>query len=216
MRYAKCVLISGEEGLHPIDQRFAERPEITRELIHNIGLVKDETFVTLYQLTGDVQAVEAILEESTETLSYHISNTDDRIHLYLHAVGNDTVVDLLEMLREFEFIIDTPLEYTRRGGLRVTLVGHWDSFREAIPETPEDIRLKLLQTGDYEPNTNRLYSLLTPQQQEALEVAVDMGYYEVPRQATHEDIAGELGCTGGTVGGHLRKVEAKILSEIVP
>jgi predicted DNA binding protein len=36
----------------------------------------------------------------------------------------------------------------------------------------------------------------------------------VPRRATHQDIADELDLSTTTVGEHLRKIEARMLSEI--
>ena len=46
-------------------------------------------------------------------------------------------------------------------------------------------------------------------------MAVEHGYYEIPRRATHEDIADELGCAPSTVDEHLRKAESRILTSLV-
>lgn len=216
MRYAKCVIIPDDEGLHPVDKLIQDHPDVTRELIHNVNLLADDTLVVLYQFSGDREALEEILAAEPMVRMYQLSGSGETIHGYLHVEADDRLVDLLGLLNDFEFIFDTPLEYTRRGGLRITLIGDVGSFQQAVPDVPSGIRLKLLKTGTYEPDTDRLFSQLTERQQEILETAVDMGYYSVPREVTHEQIGEELGCTGGTVGGHLRKIEAKILSQIVP
>ncbi|MFC6766361.1 helix-turn-helix domain-containing protein [Natrinema soli] len=216
MRYAKCIIIPDDEGLHPVDKRIADHPEVSRELLHNVNLLADETIVTIYQFSGDREALETILKDSPMVCKYQLSGVGDEIHAYIHVGAHERLVGLLSILKEFEFIFDTPLEFTRRGGLRVTMIGDVQSFQEAIPDVPDGIRLKLLKTGEYEPNTDRLFSQLTERQQEILQTAVDMGYYNVPRAVTHEDIGNELGCTGGTVGGHLRKIESKILAQIIP
>ncbi|WP_254531452.1 helix-turn-helix domain-containing protein [Natrinema gelatinilyticum] len=216
MRYAKCIIIPDDEGLHPVDRRIADHPDISRELLHNVNLLADGTIVTIYQFSGDRAALESILDDSSMVRKYQLSGVDGVIHTYIHVEAHDRLVGLLSILKEFEFIFDTPLEFTRRGGLRVTMIGDVKSFQKAVPNIPDGIRLKLLKTGSYEPNTDRLFSQLTDRQQEILQTAVDMGYYSVPRAVTHEDIGDELGCTGGTVGGHLRKIESKILAQIVP
>lgn len=216
MRYAKCVIIPDDEGLHPVDRRIAEHPDITRDLLHNVNLLANETIVAIYQFSGDRDALESILADSEMVYKYQLSGVDDAIHAYLHIEADERLVGLLSMLREFAFIFDTPLEFTRRGGLCVTMIGDVKSFQKAVPDVPDGIRLKLLKTGSYQPNTDRLFSQLTDRQQEILRTAVDMGYYDVPRAVTHDDIGEELGCTGGTVGGHLRKIESRILSQIVP
>lgn len=216
MRYAECIIIPDDDGLHPVDQRIANHPDITRELLHNVNLLDDGTIVTLYQFSGDRAALESILDDSEMVYKYQLSGSQDTIHGYVHVEAHGRLVGLMSMLREFAFIFDTPLEFTRLGGLRVTMIGDVKSFQAAVPDVPDGIRLKLLKTGTYEPNTDRLFSQLTDRQQEILQTAVDMGYYNVPRKVTHEDIGEALGCTGGTVGGHLRKIEAKIHSQIVP
>ncbi|WP_306061737.1 helix-turn-helix domain-containing protein [Natronococcus wangiae] len=216
MRYAKCIIIPDDNGLHPVDRQIADHPDVRRELLHNVNLLADETIVTLYELSGDRDTLEVILDESPMVRKYHLSGVDNEIHAYIHLEAYERLVQLLSVIRKFEFIFDTPLEYTRRGGLRVTVIGDVGSFQKALPDIPDGIRLKLLKTGTYEPNTDRLFSQLTKRQQEILQTAVDLGYYDVPRQVTHKEIGKELGCTGGTVGGHLRKIEATILAQIVP
>ena len=41
--------------------------------------------------------------------------------------------------------------------------------------------------------------------------ARDLGYYDLPREATHADVAERLGCAPGTASEHLRKAEAKLV-----
>ena len=144
------------------------------------------------------------------------SLSGDAIYAYIHAESNETVSELLTILDEFEFVIDTPFVYTKRGGLQVTLIGEQETIRKAIPAVPDGIRVKLEGMGTYEPSTDRLFAQLTARQQETLVKAVELGYYDVPRQVTHRDIARELDRSAGTVGEHLRKIEAKVLSRIVP
>jgi predicted DNA binding protein len=97
----------------------------------------------------------------------------------------------------------------------VTLVGDDGTIQRVVDSIPDSLTLSLEGIGDYHPDSGQLFSVLTERQQEILGAAVEMGYYEVPRNATHEDIAGEVGVSAGTVGEHLRKVEGKVLSTLV-
>jgi DNA-binding NarL/FixJ family response regulator len=109
-----------------------------------------------------------------------------------------------------------PLEYTADGGLRAHIVGEEDVIREVIPKVPDGLGLSLEQISDYVPEEERLFSMLTPRQQETLQAALEVGYYRVPREATHQDIADHLDRSDGTVGEHLRKIEAKMMAAIAP
>lgn len=216
MRYVKFVLIPPDGGLHPADKRLADDPAVTRTALHNLNLLDDGTAVTLYQLDGDAEHIEAILADCSEILAYNVSKTGDSAHAYIHFETNDTVAALLGVPQEHEIILDTPIEYTPRGGLRMTVVGEEETIRGTIAAVPDGVRLKLEETGEYEPSVRRLFAQLTTRQQETLRAAVEAGYYEVPRRATHADVAQTLDRTGGTVGEHLRKIEAAVLTAIVP
>jgi predicted DNA binding protein len=47
-----------------------------------------------------------------------------------------------------------------------------------------------------------------------LDVALDLGYYEVPRRATHRDVAEQMDLSVGTVTEHLQKVEARVFGTL--
>ena len=41
------------------------------------------------------------------------------------------------------------------------------------------------------------------------------GYYETPREATHEDVADRLDCSPATVSEHLQKIERAVFGALV-
>ncbi|RBI59172.1 bacterio-opsin activator [halophilic archaeon] len=216
MRYVECVLIPDEGGLHPTEQQLADDADVTVKLLHNINLLGDDTIVTLYKLSGDETRVREILDDSSDVITHNTTCAGDDVLAYIHFEPNETVYQLLKVLQEYELVLDTPLVYTTLGGLSVRLIGKQKTIREAIPAVPKNVRIKLEQTGEYVPTADRFFAQLTSRQQDTLVKAVEVGYYDVPRQATHEDIARELDLTGGTVGEHLRKIESKIFTQISP
>ncbi|EMA05255.1 transcriptional regulator [Haloferax mediterranei ATCC 33500] len=123
----------------------------------------------------------------------------------------------LELQRESNLVIDTPIYFTSNDYLKVTYLGSDDTFKK-LSEYIEDIdfvTFELLEMGDYDPNESSFSRMLTSRQEEVLETAVELGYYNEPRQASLEDIGGVVGIAPGTVGEHLRKVEERVFSEIV-
>lgn len=216
MRYITFVIIPSDGGLTDTDREFGLVPEITRRSIQHINLLADGTAVVIFELDGELDAITDILTTSEEVLEYNITETRENHHVYIHLEANETVSELLTIPNEHELVVDTPMVYTHRGGLRVTVIGEEEVMREAMPAIPSSLHLKLEQLGEYEPNTERLFSLLTERQQEILQEAIRQGYYEVPRKVTHQEVAESLNCSGGTVGEHLRKIESKLLSEITP
>lgn len=214
MRYATVVISPDGEGFHPADAALADEPSVERRAISQVTLLDDGTAVLLYRLRGDPQRAEAILRECPGVLDAEVTGGSDGL-AYIHIDANDTVEALLGILRVNEIVIDPPIDCLPDGAVRVTLVGRSDAIRRAVDAVPGHLTTSLESLGDYQPENSQLVARLTDRQREILEAAVELGYYEVPRRATHDEIAAEVGLSAGTVGEHLRKVEGRVLSTLV-
>lgn len=80
-----------------------------------------------------------------------------------------------------------------------------DRFRAGLTDSPLEFELQSIVGQD------STEGLLTDRQQEVLEAALRMGYFEVPRDATLEAVATELGIDKSTASGVLRRGEARML-----
>ena len=214
MRYATVVISPGEEGFHPADKALTDEPSVDRRAISQITLLEDGTAVMLYRLHGDLTRAGTVLETCPEVLDADVTEGSEGL-AYLHVEANDTLESLLRILLENEIVIDPPIDCLPDGSVRVTLVGRSDAIRRAVDSVPGHLTMTLESLGDYQPESSQLVARLTERQREILEAAVELGYYEVPRRTTHDEIATEVGLSAGTVGEHLRKVEGKVLSTLV-
>lgn len=93
----------------------------------------------------------------------------------------------------------------------VSLVGEQEAIREVLREY-EDAGMspELRSLGEYEGEEDPLDSL-TDRQREIVETAYEMGFYDVPRDASAEDVASELGVDASTVAEHLQRAEKNLL-----
>jgi hypothetical protein len=57
---------------------------------------------------------------------------------------------------------------------------------------------------------------MTAKQAESLLVAVDSGYYSVPRKTRFDDIARRMGTPRTTYEEHVRKAESKVINSVAP
>lgn len=216
MRYVKIVLIPEAGGLHPAEERLRGETAVSEEAILQLNLLDDGTAVSLATHRGESERLREILETSADVLDFEVLDTADGIQTYIHFDPNETTEALLRLTREHEFVIDTPIRWDpdEDGAIQVGLIGDDDTVQQAIDDVPEGVRLELEQLSEYDPESQELSAMLTDRQREILDTAVEVGYYEVPRRATHEDIAAALDLSTTTVGEHLRKIEARLLSEI--
>ena len=213
MRYITFVIPQVDDERCPNGECDADSA-VEGEAIHYINLLDDGTGVGLYQLRGDFERATEVLEANPDVLTCEQSAASDGL-VYLHFRANSLMTDLLGIFRRYEIVVDWPMEYTDQGDLRVTMLGEDEKIREAIGELPDGIRITLEGMGEYRPDMRQLASLLTDRQRELLELAIDEGYYEIPRRATLRDLAERADISVGTVGEHLRKIEIKVIMELV-
>jgi DNA-binding CsgD family transcriptional regulator len=217
MRYFDFTLTPDDGAIHPADRIVAEHPGVTREALMHVDALADGTGVMLYRLNGgDPERLAAELDESEYVVAWDMLDVrDERFHLYLHVLPGDPAGTLMALTQRFALMVDTPIEFTGRGGIKTTVVGTHEMLQQAVDALPDDVQINVEQVGEYKPNRTDMLSALTDRQLEVFRTAVDLGYYEIPRRATHEDIANELACAPSTVDEHLRKAESRVLSSLV-
>lgn len=212
MRRYEVRLVPREGWFHPFDQLVQAEPDVERVAIHEMHLVDDDVGQTLYEFRGDADRLAGLLDDLTCDASYQLDELDGRIFTYLLFEPNPTIRRLLAVHHNHRICLDPPQLFTADGDLVVTYFGTDDAFHEAMAAVPEEVTPRLERKSQFEPTEDPILTKLTAKQTEILRVAVDLGYYEVPREKTLADIGDELGLTSATVSEHLRKVEATLVT----
>jgi predicted DNA binding protein len=216
MRYATARLIpQRRDRFHPIGELLDAADDVRRGPIYRLDLLDDGTGAMLSQVHGDRERYCRILERADHVLDYAVSGAEGTVFGYLHFEPTDLATRMLRRRRESEVMFDMPIEIADDGSYVVTLIGEDAAFTEAFASLPDEVGIEVVEAGEYHADPRELFDCLTDRQQEVLEAAVRQGYYESPREATHEDIAAALDCTPGTVGEHLRKIESRVFSQFV-
>ena len=101
------------------------------------------------------------------------------------------------------------------GKIKISFLGsekQVKNFMEKIDELGIRYRVVLLADANFSPISplNRL----TEKQREVLMAAYKLGYYEIPRKITSEELAKELGIVDSTLVEHLRKAEQRLMTQL--
>jgi DNA-binding CsgD family transcriptional regulator len=100
-------------------------------------------------------------------------------------------------------------------GLDVTILGSHEAIGERVDEyeaAGANVLLRAL--SDYEGPDDPL-DAMTPRQREVLKTAFDLGYFDVPREATTEAVGDALDLDPSTVREHLQRAQHNLLSELL-
>ena len=100
-------------------------------------------------------------------------------------------------------------------GANLSLVGPHDAIRGTLDEYRSSGMSPHLRRITSYNGTERPLDRLTDRQQEVIQTAYDMGYYEVPRETSTEAVAAELEIDPSTVAEHLQRAERNLLSRFL-
>lgn len=178
-------------------------PEATFRLLS--GIRTGDTAVELGEaLTDAPEAVARATNSHRSVLQYErLVVSDDRVL----SKYTTTDVDLYDFVEQVSLPPEFPI-VVRNGCYEFDLTGtrtEFDRFRAALTDSGQAYELLSLV------GTDRERRLLTDRQRELLEIAVQQGYFEVPRDSTLAALAEGVGIDKSTASEVLRRGEARLL-----
>jgi predicted DNA binding protein len=122
--------------------------------------------------------------------------------------------ELFEITNQSPVVVVPPIEYVD-GTVSYSVYGPADDIQAAIDAIPDPISVAVTEISGLKSVPGVLESLLTDRQREAVKAALSLGYYDVPRSASHEAVAEAMDCAPSTAAEHLRKAESKLLRSML-
>lgn len=167
----------------------------------------------LFHVRGDREALLAGLAAAPEAVATDTAPAPDGGFYLLLSLDRDAISPMdavFEALARERLVVVPPVMY-RDGGVHVQLVGEAQTIGAIVEAMPPMVDVEAHEVGERGLAVDSPAATLSDRQREAVLAALDLGYYDQPRRATHEDVAAELGCAPSTVSEHLQKAEAKLV-----
>ncbi|WP_202935105.1 helix-turn-helix domain-containing protein [Halorussus amylolyticus] len=108
-------------------------------------------------------------------------------------------------------VLVPPMVFGPDGAIALTVLGDPEELRRVVADFPSAVEVEVDRVGEHRHLAGSLAGRLTMRQFEAIEVARNLGYYHVPREAELADVAAELDCTESTASALLRKAERALV-----
>ena len=211
MRHVRFTAIPSPDQRPPLFELIAATEWVQETRLVNWNLVGERPTV-LFVVTGDRERFEAALEAIPEVCTHDISILDaDRFALHLILKPPTILSRLFDAVTKSGLIIVHPIVY-HDGVVHGNCVGQSTDVRATLDSLPSGIDLNVEGVGDFDVRREVPTATLSDRQLEAVRVATKLGYYELPRQTTHAEIAAVLGCSPSTATVHLQKAEAKLIT----
>ena len=205
---------NGREGeIHPMYDVLANAPFVERAKALQWNYTGD-AFGILHYVEGAPDAFETRIADIPAVRGYEIERVGERaFYVYIRDETTAGLRDLFEQVTEGGLVIVPPWVYHEDGTVTLSLFGPEQELQ--MESVPGPVSVDIEQVSGLSTTTAAVETQLSSRQREAVSVAVELGYYDVPRTASHEEVAEAIDCAPSTAGEHLRKAESKLIRTIV-
>lgn len=217
MKHVRMTLDAGgrEAEIHPMYGLLANAAYVERAKTTHWNFSGEEIGIMHY-VEGDQDAFEADIEALSAVHDYELTPAEEgSFYAYLMCETTESARRLFATLTRGRLVAIPPMEYAPDGTVSLSLVGSAAEIQAAIDGVPDIVNVEITEIGGLENASESVESLLSDRQREAAVSALELGYYDIPREASHEDVAEAIGCAPSTAAEHLRKAEAKVLRSVL-
>lgn len=213
MKHIRITVRPDLESAPRFLEHLLDSPDITeaRAIDWNRGDTALSTH--LYAIDGDATTFADLASNTAGVENVALSGSDNTVSYALLTLRDEDVAifgGAADAIDRAGLVVRRPLVY-KTGQIHGHIIGDPATLQATIDKTPDSVAVQIDAIDRY-PNTRTApRSKLSDRQKEALETALELGYYDTPREATHEDIAAAIGCAPNTASEHLQKGEAKLV-----
>lgn len=216
MRYLDVRLRQPDWMLHPM-QEFIRNEDVVRyEELLAWNLLADEGIeYELFYVEADREPYEDAVRAVSSIRDYEIEPIDDAsFHVYACQETREDDVRWREAFAALNLVVVPPVVFDRDAAMHFTLVGAGEDLRTMLENVPDEIDVEVTEIGSYGRRSG-LSGRLTERQREAIEIAFELGYYEVPRESSLAAVARALGCSESSASVLVRRAEAAVMERVV-
>jgi predicted DNA binding protein len=217
MKHVRLELSAGgrEADIHPMFDVLMNAPFVERATALQWNWA-GETLGILHYVVGDIDAYDAAAADIEEVIDYELEPAgDDAFYAYVFDELTPTSRAMFEPVSYRGLVVVPPIVYHEDGRVSMSAFGPAAVIQRAIEAVPDPMDATVRAVGGLTGLPQVTESYLSERQQAALEAALELGYYAIPREADQKDVAAALSCAPSTAAEHLRKGERKVIRSVI-
>ena len=143
-------------------------------------------------------------------------SSEEKISIYI-VIGHipPIVSELIShVIKQFKCFFEFPI-VNEKGRMSIPLVGAKENLVKLLSYLEDlNVEFEVLSLTNYYIKGKDILSSLTRSQYRCLEVAVEQGYFQIPKKADARKLASKIGISHSAFLTHIRKAERKIFKEL--
>lgn len=211
MKHVRLTMRAPAGTVHPVFDMLTRGDHVDRVRGLHWNFSGDRLGI-LHYVEGEFDAYVDELESMPDVLGYDVARADDRhFYVYHRCVVHGGAKALFETFTRETLLLVPPIEFSDDGAATLSLFGDGAEVQAAIDSVPDAVDLDVHEVSGMAETPEVTGATLTARQREAVEAALSLGYYDVPRRSDYEDVAAAIDCAPSTAAEHLRKAEGKLV-----
>jgi hypothetical protein len=201
---------------HQMHQFLIDHEEYTaaRQLSHH--QYEEGEHALLFHVDGPVESYRDQIQTVSSVIEFEITPcSDGSFYVYVRESVTQPDRALIDAFSQPGLLLAHPIEYRADETIRAVVLGPTEAIQSVADTVAEITDIEIERIGDVPSSNIDSRVGLTQRQFEAVTAAVECGYYEVPREASIEEVASRLACSTGTAGELLRRAEHTVMADLV-
>ncbi|WP_435318950.1 helix-turn-helix domain-containing protein [Haloarchaeobius sp. TZWSO28] len=217
MRYLDVRIRQPDWMLHPMQSFIRHEDVVQYEELLTWNVQREQGIeYELFYVEADREQYEPAIDAVDSIHWYDLTPVDDgSFYIYACQDIRDIDVEWREAFVALNLLVLPPIVYDTEAAMRMTVIGSSEDLQTMLDGLPDEIDVTVNEIGEFDARHPRLAGSMTARQREAVSLAVDLGYYDVPRTGSLEAVADALDCAPSTASNHLRKAEAAVMRRLV-
>jgi hypothetical protein len=197
MKHVRVAVTAGgrEDEIHPMYDVMANAPYVEYATAINWNFSGTELGI-LHYVEGDPARFERTVEEIPEVIEYALTTIDERrFYVYIRDTTTPEVRTMFNAITERGLVTGPPIEYHPDGTATFSLFGPAERIQSALDAVPDPVTVTVEEISGLGALPQTAPAALSDRQREAIETALSLGYYEIPRSQSRGRRRGTRLCT---------------------
>jgi predicted DNA binding protein len=213
MKFLRLTFRQPPEIRHPMQDFLRSSSAVDREELLAWTMFGSEYDRLLFYVAGEMEPYREAIADVDRITSFDLTRAgEEGFYAYVVAEPLDAELPFREAFVGLDLVLVPPIVFDGEGDVRLTLVGDPAALQAVVDGMPEGVVVDVERIGEYDHRRGALAGALTERQREAVETAVEIGYYAVPRRASLAAVAAELDVAESTASTLLRRAEASVMA----
>lgn len=217
MKYLDLRLRLPDRMLHPMQEFVREEDAVRYEEMLAWRVRPDEAIeYALYYVEADLERYRTAVRGVETVVDCRITPVDDgSAHVWVCEETRPETRAWRDAFADRQLIVVPPIRFDDAAAMEMTIVGDGGDIHDTLENVPPAVDVTVDEIGTYDRRGGSLVGTLTDRQLTAASTALQLGYYEVPREGSLDDVAEALGCAESTASVLLRRAERDVLSAVL-